>query len=93
MSRPPVIPAKAGNQSRNSVLVALDPGLRRDDAFMVSYPQPIPASQTALTLVPPRPSEGALSRGVAKAGWGAVPLRASSQRSTRGGAGLPPGPL
>ena len=54
-----------------------------------AFPTKSPHLKSRLHSASPRPSEGALSRGVAKAGRGAMSLRAGSQAGSRGGVGLP----
>jgi hypothetical protein len=53
----------------------------------------IPACQTRLTLHPPRPSEGRSREALRRRDEVRCPCGLRSQRSARGGAGLPPGPL
>ena len=67
-----------------------DPG--KDGRRAQTVAAAIPALQTSLIMRSPRPSEGRFARRC-EAGRGAVSLRVRRTASTRGGVGLPPGPL
>jgi hypothetical protein len=82
---------KPVSRAAGSTSVALDSGFPRDDENRQAYPVPIPASQSALTMHPPRPSKGRSREALRRRG-GMRRLRVSSQRGTRAAAELPPGP-
>jgi hypothetical protein len=65
----------------------------RDGEIVESYPQTIPACRISLILFSPRPLRG-VSRGVVRRDQVRCPCGLGLRKSsTRGGAGLPPGPL